>query len=407
VVKETAEFETMVGRRSPQENRDGDDESARMAREKEGLRKLVFEPPYRNPADRARPKAPQSEPEIRRRRGGESVGADKRPPRDRGRDVASARAKATGDAKSGRTENKSSERRRTPDAGSPSVAGRANHLGWPPAANYVMAAVLVGAASLGAGFLSRSDGVEPLSKQRGAEIATPKIEPEPRSAEQHSTPGEVFADSEKGAQQLQRPEPAVGPTESPSSFPSSAVATATAPPEPVEAPQSAVPPDQSAQPSAVPSNQSAQPSSLISVGGAWFFDDRAPPFVGSIDREPWPSKPSVARAEAKRTPEPAPSRSGRGPLAAPQPEKGAPPRAPAAAHASSANSGKKKPVEPPVAVGQDRPLESRDDNRAEQTAEPAPPPPEADEYKRASLQEALEFVADMLKNQRPPEGEQR
>ncbi|WP_159726007.1 hypothetical protein [Methylosinus sp. Ce-a6] len=63
-------------------------------------------------------------------------------------------------------------------------------------------------------------------------------------------------------------------------------------------------------------------------------------------------------------------------------------------------------MEPPVAVGQDRPFESRDDNRAEQTAEPAPSP-EADEYKRASLQEALEFVADMLKNQRRPEEEQR
>lgn len=386
VAKDTSEFEAMVGRRSQQESGDGADESSRIAREKEGLRKLVFETPRQNPAGRARPKAPQREPENRRRRSVESIGADKKPLRDRS--SASARAKSTESVEPGRTESKAADRRVKSDTENRDLEGLVDRFVRAPAAIYFMAAALVATAGLGAALLARSDRFDSPASQRRAENAGPKIEPEPWSGEQISAPGEAFAESDGVALPKTALEPSVDPGESRSDVSSSAVATMTVPAEPVvEAPpQSAAPPD-----------QAARPSASISVGGAPFFDDRTPTFIGAIDLAPPPSISSAPRAEVKRASEAESSRSGKESRLTPQPEKSAPPRSLSAGRASSANSEKKK--EPPVAVRQERPVESHDDSRAERPPEPAPPPPrEADEYRRRSLQEAFEFVAGILTN---------
>lgn len=398
MVKDTVEFETVVGRHSAKrDNRSADDEQFRLALEKEELRKLIFENPPQAPSKARGESAVRTEPEIRRldeRRSGDSIatdGARFRSPR--ARDVAAAHSKAKRNARSDANNSEPTDRRRARSAPSRNLAGAAERPETLPAVSYIAAAVLLVASGLGARLVWPGGAVDPLPRPNRIEnVRMTKVAPK---ATRPTTRDDAIADPPKLKRSLEMLEEAslnaateqARPQSSEIAVETPSLGVQVAPAQTTAADEAAAPP----------------PNARIWPGRFSFSDNvGAHSAMGLIRFSASPRVESPAASDdAKPASESNQIRNDEGPNAVlSHIKKRMPPRPRSVAPAATAFSTKTRAAEQSDIVGQDRVHERRDDDRAEQL-KPASYPT-SNEFERPSWQGALESLAGMLRDRGQP-----
>lgn len=357
------EFEAVVGRRpTPRKSHSIDDEPAQLALEKEGLRRLIFEPQDQR-SERASLGKDQRGSEIRRADehytnvGRGSIRVKSRP--DRKESVAPARPEAKRSAISG---VRSDDPRRL------------------RISTYVGAAIVSVAMGFGVRLASHGDAIGGLTDRSDVETM-PVAKP---------TAAELAVKSAQGDKQspVEAPEIVADASRQPASDPSSESAAESA----IFAPVAPTPESGSLQGAALVKSQGT-----LWPSGFSFVDKQAQQVRGSLSPSARPQVNSAAvETEVNPRPEPDVTGRGKGSNGSAQSKKGPPPHSRAAAPISSTHSSKTTATENSTEAEREQAV----DRRAEE-AEPriAATP---SEFERQSLQGALESLAGMLRHQGQP-----